>query len=32
MIDFHFFGPFVFGAGFTQDGIGGQCFGVNLCN
>jgi len=29
---FYFYGAFGFGAGFAEDGEGGQCFVVNLSN
>ena len=32
VIDFYFFGAFIFGAGFAEDGVGRESFVVNLCN
>ena len=31
-VDFYFFGALVFGAGFAEDGVGGQGFVVNFGN
>jgi len=32
VIDLHFLGAFIFGAGFAEDGVGRESFVVNLCN